>query len=106
MPIEYRRLTESELDTFIEMRINQLGKKAQRKTLICGPCLKIIIFATLRTELLFLGSRLTEKKLLEQAECLLWKSRRTSPAQAEKSDCFQACSQIPITEEKESQRNF
>lgn len=31
MKIDYRRLTENELDTFINMRINQLRKRAQKK---------------------------------------------------------------------------
>ena len=40
MPIEYRRLTESELDTFIEMRINQLREEGAKEDIDLRPVLK------------------------------------------------------------------
>lgn len=40
MPIEYKRLTENELDTFIEMRINQLREEGAREKIDLRPALK------------------------------------------------------------------
>lgn len=40
MPIEYRRLTENELDTFIEMRINQLREEGANEDIDLRPALK------------------------------------------------------------------
>ena len=40
MPIEYRRLTENELDTFIEMRINQLREEGSKENIDLRPALK------------------------------------------------------------------
>lgn len=40
MPIEYRRLTENELDTFIEMRINQLREESAKENIDLRPALK------------------------------------------------------------------
>ena len=40
MPIEYRRLTENELDTFIEMRINQLRDEGSKENIDLRPALK------------------------------------------------------------------
>ena len=40
MPIEYRRLTENELDTFIEMRINQLREEGPKENIDLRPALK------------------------------------------------------------------
>ena len=40
MQIEYRRLTENELDTFIEMRINQLREEGSKENIDLRPALK------------------------------------------------------------------
>lgn len=40
MPIEYRRLTENELDIFIEMRINQLREEGSKENIDLRPALK------------------------------------------------------------------
>ncbi len=40
MPIEYKRLTENELDTFIEMRINQLREEGAKEDIDLRPALK------------------------------------------------------------------
>lgn len=40
MPIEYRRLTENELDTFIEMRIGQLREEGAKEDIDLRPVLK------------------------------------------------------------------
>lgn len=40
MPIEYRRLTENELDTFIEMRINQLREEGAKEDIDLHSALK------------------------------------------------------------------
>lgn len=40
MQIEYKRLTENELDTFIEMRINQLREEGAKEDIDLRPALK------------------------------------------------------------------
>ncbi|WP_295795316.1 GNAT family N-acetyltransferase [uncultured Treponema sp.] len=40
MPIEYKKLTENELDTFIEMRINQLREEGATEEIDLRPALK------------------------------------------------------------------
>lgn len=40
MPIEYKRLTENELDTFIEMRISQLREEGATEDIDLRPALK------------------------------------------------------------------
>lgn len=40
MPIEYKKLTENELDTFIEMRINQLREEGAAENIDLRPALK------------------------------------------------------------------
>lgn len=40
MPIEYKRLTENELDTFIEMRIGQLREEGAKEDIDLRPALK------------------------------------------------------------------
>lgn len=40
MPIEYKRLTENELDIFIEMRINQLREEGATEDIDLRPALK------------------------------------------------------------------
>lgn len=40
MPIEYKRLTENKLDTFIEMRINQLREEGAKEDIDLRPALK------------------------------------------------------------------
>lgn len=40
MPIVYKRLTEKELDTFIEMRINQLREEGAKEDIDLKPALK------------------------------------------------------------------
>ena len=40
MPVSYRKLTEKELDTFIEMRINQLREEGAKEDIDLRPALK------------------------------------------------------------------
>ena len=40
MSIEYKRLTENELDIFIEMRINQLREEGAKEDIDLKPALK------------------------------------------------------------------
>lgn len=106
MPIEYRHLTKNELDTFIEMRIEQLSEEGAAEDIDLRSMLKDYYLRHLADGIFISWLAFDGEKLWEQAECPSWKSRRTSPAQAEESPCFQVCSQILVTGEKESQRNF
>ena len=46
MKIDYRRLTENELDTFINMRINQLREEGAKEEIDLVPALKDYIIGT------------------------------------------------------------
>ena len=46
MNIEYKRLTEKELNTFIDMRINQLREEGAKEEIDLAPCrLRLLIWA-------------------------------------------------------------
>ena len=91
MYIEYKRLTEKELNTFIEMRINQLREEGAKEEIDLVPALR---------EHLYPGLLLTEKRLLEQVECHLWRNRHILGARVEGSDCCPACLQTRSIEER------
>lgn len=101
MYIEYKRLTEKELDTFIEMRINQLREEGAKEEIDLVPALKEYYTHHMwRTERLYPGLLLTEKRLLEQAECHLWRNRHILGARVEGLDCCPACLQTRSIEER------
>lgn len=75
MKIEYRRLTENELDTFINMRINQLREEGAKEDIDLVPALK--------------G----------------YYTRHILDAQVEESGCSPVCLPTLIIEERELQRN-
>ena len=61
--IEYRRLTEKELDRFIDMRIHQLREEGAKEQLDLVPALREIIMAVIwRTEHLYPGLLLMKRK--------------------------------------------
>ena len=81
MSIEYKRLTENELDIFIEMRINQLREEGAKEDIDLKPALKD-----------YYSRHMT--------------SPHISVAQAEKLDCYQVCLLNLITDGWELQKSF
>lgn len=59
MKIDYRRLTENELDTFINMRINQLREEGAKEEIDLVPALKDYYTRHMETERLYHGWLLT-----------------------------------------------
>ena len=76
MALNYRRLTEADLEVFIEMRIHQLREEGA-------------------TEEMDLKSALRDyyhRHMADGTVCPLWRSRRILAAPVEKWDCFLVCS--------------
>ena len=76
MAIEYKMLTEKELNTFINMRINQLREEGAKEEIDLVPALKDYYTRH--------GLPLMEKILLGQVECHLWRSRLILDVQMER----------------------
>lgn len=100
MYIEYKRLTEKELDTFIEMRINQLREEGAKEEIDLVPALKEYYTHHMADGTFVSWLALTEKRLLEQAECHLWRNRHILGARVEGLDCCPACLQTRSIEER------
>ena len=71
MAIEYKRLTQKELDIFIQMRIHQLREEGAKEEIDLAPALKITMNVIWRMVLLYLGLLLTERASSQRVECHL-----------------------------------
>ena len=79
MAIEYKMLTEKELNTFINMRINQLREEGAKEDIDLKPALLDYYKRHMKD-----GLPLMEKILLGQVECHLWRSRLILDVQMER----------------------
>lgn len=84
MAIEYKMLTEKELNTFINMRINQLREEGAKEEIDLVPALKDYYTRHMADGHLYPGLPLMEKILLGQVECHLWRSRLILDVQMER----------------------
>ena len=73
MEIQYKKLTEKELDTFIQMRINQLKEEGATEEIDLGPALRDYYDRHMCP-----GWPKMVKKLLVPAECHSRKNHRIS----------------------------
>ena len=71
MQIEYQKLSEKELDVFIEIRINQLSEEGANEDIDLKPALMDYYMRHMKDGTLFHGLLWMKEELLEQAECLL-----------------------------------
>lgn len=71
MAIEYKRLTQKELDFFIQMRIHQLREEGAKEEIDLAPALKDYYERHMAMVLLYLGLLLTERASSQQVECHL-----------------------------------
>ena len=71
MAIEYKRLTQKELDFFIQMRIHQLREEGAKEEIDLAPALKDYYERHMADGLLYLGLLLTERASSQQVECHL-----------------------------------
>ena len=69
MTIEYKRLTEKELNIFINMRINQLREEGAKEKIDLFPALKEYYTRHMKDGTFVSGLHLMRKILLEQVEC-------------------------------------
>lgn len=103
MAIKYRKLTKKDLDTFIDMRINQLREEGAKEDIDLRPALRD--YYSRHMAHLFHGWLWTEIRLSEQAECRLSRNRRILVVQAERWGCFQVCLQTKLTADRGLQRS-
>lgn len=71
MAIEYKRLTQKELDLFIQMRIHQLREEGAKEEIDLAPALKDYYERHMADGTLYLGLLLTERASSQQVECHL-----------------------------------
>lgn len=106
MSIEYKRLTENELDIFIEMRINQLREEGAKEDIDLKPALKDY-YSRHMTEGTFVSWIAVDgNKIIGTSGMSFVKSPHISVAQAEKLDCYQVCLLNLITDGWELQKSF
>ena len=84
MAIEYKMLTEKELNTFINMRINQLREEGAKEEIDLVPALKDYYTRHMADGTFVSCLPLMEKILLGQVECHLWRSRLILDVQMER----------------------
>ena len=84
MAIEYKMLTEKELNTFINMRINQLREEGAKEEIDLVPALKDYYTRHMADGTFVSWLALMEKILLGQVECHLWRSRLILDVQMER----------------------
>ena len=92
--LTYRRLTETDIPTFVAMRITQLKEEGAQSDLDLEPALTTYYQKHLTDGTFVSCWRWTENASSGQAECPLWKSRRITAIPQERSDCCPVC--IPI----------
>lgn len=84
MAIEYKMLTEKELNTFINMRINQLREEGAKEEIDLVPALKDYYTRHMADGTFVSWLALDGKILLGQVECHLWRSRLILDVQMER----------------------
>ena len=99
LSIEYKRLTENELDIFIEMRINQLREEGAKEDIDLKPALKDY-YSRHMTEGTFVSW------IAVDGNKIIGTSGMSLVAQAEKLDCYQVCLLNLITDGWELQKSF
>ena len=105
MKIDYRRLTENELDTFINMRINQLREEGAKEEIDLVPALKDyytrhMADGTFVSWLAFDGDDIIGTSGMPCVE-----NRLILDAQVEELGCSPVCLPTLIIEERALQRN-
>ena len=117
--IEYKKLTEKELDRFIEMRIAQLREEGAKEEIDLRPALKDYYERHLKdgtfvswlafdgmTGALSPGLQKKMERSSQPAVCRSWKNRRISAVRAVESACFRVCSPTAVTGERVSRLSF
>ena len=102
--VTYQRLTDKELDTFIQMRIRQLREEGATEDIDLVPHLKD--YYNRHMEDGTFVSWLATIKLSLPAGCRLWRNRLTLGAQVGNWEFFQVCLPIRIIAAEGLQRNY
>ena len=98
MPIQFQKLTENELNTFIKMRINQLREEGATEDIDLTPSLLDYYRRHMADGTFISWIAVDNGKTSAQVECQLWRNRRISAVQREKSGFCQVCSQTRNTD--------
>ena len=101
MEIEYRRLTEKELDIFIEKRIHQLREEGAKEEIDLVPALKDYYQRHMADGTFVSWIALDGNKMIGTSG-----NHRISDVRVERLDYCPVCIQILITEEKVLRRNY
>lgn len=106
MPIEYKRLTENELDIFIEMRINQLREEGAKEDIDLKPALKDY-YSRHMTEGTFVSWIAVDgNKIIGTSGMSFVEKPPYFSCPSGKLDCYQVCLLNLITDGWELQKSF
>lgn len=106
MKIEYKRLTEKELSTFIDMRINQLREEGATEEIVLVPALKEYYTRHMEDGTFVSWLALDGEKIIGTSGMSFVEKPPYFGCPSGKSACYPACLQIRITEEKALQGNY
>lgn len=106
MEIEYRRLTENDLDTFIEMRINQLREEGAKEEIDLVPALQDYYRRHMSDGTFVSWLACDGDKIIGTSGMSFVEKPPYFGCPSGKWDCYPACLRILITEEKVLLKNF
>lgn len=106
MGIEYKRLSENELDVFIEMRINQLREEGAKEDIDLKTSLQDYYKRHMKDGTFVSWIAVDKDKIIGTSGMSFVEKPPYFGCPAEKSDSFLVCLQIQIIGERELQRNF
>ena len=106
MQIEYRKLSEKDLNTFIEMRINQLREEGAKEDIDLKPALLDYYTRHLKNGTFVSWIAVDNGKIIGTSGMSFVETRHISDAPAEGLGFYPVCLQIQITDGEELQKNF
>lgn len=104
--IEYRKLSEQELETFIDMRINQLREEGAKEDIDLKPALRDYYMRHMKDSTFVSWIALDDGKIIGTSGMSFVENRHISDARVERWGFCPVCLRIRIIGEKESRKNF
>lgn len=106
MSIAYKRLTENELDIFIEMRINQLREEGAKEDIDLKPALKDYYKRHMTDGTFVSWIAVDGSKIIGTSGMSFVEKPPYFGCPSGKWDCYQVCLPIQITDGWELQKSF
>lgn len=106
MAVEYQRLTENELETFIRMRIGQLREEGAKEYIDLAPALRDYYRRHMADGTFVSWLAADNGKIIGTSGMSFVEKRRISGVRAEECGCSQVCLRTRLTAGAESRRSF